>query len=150
MHLYAWCFPILFAESPSKLNAYLTRRYSLKCWPVRFTYTAPSLIRPVPYKWGFTVCTWSVYYSLPITKLTVISTQTIHIILVHDTVVHVYQIRVWYTYCAATPEACMSCTNIPNSPLCSLLSPTTLNPKLVFSALYNWIVSTCKSHIMRG
>ena len=29
-----------------------------------------------------------------ITKLTVISTQTIHIILVHDTVVHVYQIRV--------------------------------------------------------
>ena len=42
----AWCFPVLFIQSP-KLNSYFIRRYSLKCWPVRFTYKAPSLIRPV-------------------------------------------------------------------------------------------------------
>ena len=33
----AWCFPILFVQSP-KLNTYLKKRYSLKCWPLRFTY----------------------------------------------------------------------------------------------------------------
>ena len=49
-----WYFPLLFIQSP-KFHAYLIRRYSLKCWPVCFTYKAPSLIRPVPYKWGITV-----------------------------------------------------------------------------------------------
>ena len=47
-------FRNVFVQSPQP-NTYLTRRYSLKCWPVRFTYKAPSLIRPVPYKWGITV-----------------------------------------------------------------------------------------------
>ena len=33
----AWCFPILFVQS-SKLNTYVWWRYSLKSWPVCFTY----------------------------------------------------------------------------------------------------------------
>ena len=48
------CFRGLFVQS-TKLNTYVTWRYSLKCWLMRFTYKAPSLIRPVPYKWGITV-----------------------------------------------------------------------------------------------
>ena len=52
--LKAWCFPIFLVQSP-KLNSYLRKRYSLKCWPLRFTYKAPLLIRPVPYKWGIMV-----------------------------------------------------------------------------------------------
>ena len=51
----AWYSPSVFVQSPQS-NTYLTWRYSLKCWPVRFTYKAPSLMRPVPYKWGITVC----------------------------------------------------------------------------------------------
>ena len=39
----AWYFPLLFIQSP-KFNNYYIRRYSQKCWPVRFTYNAPSLI----------------------------------------------------------------------------------------------------------
>ena len=35
-----WCFPILFVQSP-KVNTHLKRRYSLKYWPVCFTYKAP-------------------------------------------------------------------------------------------------------------
>ena len=54
----ACCFPILLVQSP-KLDTYLTRRYCLKCWPVRFTYKAFSLSRPVPYKWGITI---GIYY----------------------------------------------------------------------------------------
>ena len=58
---------ILFVQSP-KLNTYLRRRYSLKCWPVRFNYKAPSLIGPVPYKWGITVKSIS-SSQLPIIRL---------------------------------------------------------------------------------
>ena len=47
-------FPFPFIQSP-EFETYLISRYSLKCWPVCFTYKAPSLIRPVPYKWGITV-----------------------------------------------------------------------------------------------
>ena len=36
----AWCFPILFVQSP-KLNAYLRRRYCLKCCPMWYTYKEP-------------------------------------------------------------------------------------------------------------
>jgi len=36
------------------------------------------------------------------------------------------------------PFGCISCKNMPSSPLSLLRSPTTLNPKLVPSGLYNW------------
>ena len=53
--LKAWCFFQFFLVQSPKLNSYLRKRYSLKCWPLRFTYKAPLLIRPVPYKWGIMV-----------------------------------------------------------------------------------------------
>ena len=44
-------FPILLVQSP-KANSCLRQRYGLKCWLLRFTYKALSLVRPVPYKWA--------------------------------------------------------------------------------------------------
>ena len=38
----AWYFPLLFIQWP-KFNTYLISRYSLKCWPVCFTYKAGAL-----------------------------------------------------------------------------------------------------------
>ena len=53
----AWYCPLLFIQSP-ELYTYLIWRYSLKCWPVCFTYKTPSLISPVPFKWGIAVFVW--------------------------------------------------------------------------------------------
>ena len=44
-------FPILLVRSP-KANSCLRQRYGLKCWLLRFTYKALSLVRPVPYEWA--------------------------------------------------------------------------------------------------
>ena len=61
----AWCVPIFLVQSP-KVNSYLGKRYSLKCWPLRFTYKAPSLIRPVPYRWGIRVLLYISFHCKPV------------------------------------------------------------------------------------